>query len=428
MTSPDCEHTTLQKPQPCHRSSACCWHQRSFDSTSSVSSSRLPLCRGQRATARSLGSVFFDEGAPDTIVAACVSSRSSNRESHTSSCMIPLTPLSLVAVAHVSSCWILFLSHCWVSRSLLLFTALVLGVGDRCRGRPLLNIFFDLLDLCILPSDSSNLYRSTKATIPLSRVCSTIFLTSIESSAGEPVLHFGYTLKGPISNSAFSLRMSSPISPISPDGLRSSSWQDKLQGQFSLPPSLHLSILPPHLPQASNPFKQLHKLQTITASLLPHQSNSFSPPKAHPHLHNPPPPSTQPNIPPLLTPHSTQTTAAAPNSTPPSSTSSPTAAAAAPPGPRPSPCAATRPFTLATGMTGSMSTTPRFVLPIPIHPSSGNFRRARLETSLADADLPVRKQEDAAEVALQTLVGAPGSPPQQQQQWMGRQGVRAMGM
>ena len=39
-------------------------------------------------------------------------------------------------------------------------------------------------------------------------------------------------------------------------------------------------------------------------------------------------------------------------------------------------------------------------------------------------------KEDAAEVALQTLTGAPGSPPQsqQQQQWAGRQGIRAMGM
>lgn len=124
-----------------------------------------PCSRGQRATARSLGSVFFEEVAPDSTVAACVSSRSSNQVSLTSSCMIPLTPLSLVAVAHVSSCWIQFPSHCWVSRSLLLFTALLLGVGDRCRGRALLNIFFDLLDRCTLPSDSSNLYRSTKSTI-----------------------------------------------------------------------------------------------------------------------------------------------------------------------------------------------------------------------------------------------------------------------
>lgn len=38
------------------------------------------------------------------------------------------------------------------------------------------------------------------------------------------------------------------------------------------------------------------------------------------------------------------------------------------------------------------------------------------------------QQEDAAEVALQALTGAPGSPQQQQQQWSGRQGVRAMGM
>ena len=39
-------------------------------------------------------------------------------------------------------------------------------------------------------------------------------------------------------------------------------------------------------------------------------------------------------------------------------------------------------------------------------------------------------KEDAAEVALQALTGAPGSPPQpqQQQQWAGRQGIRAMGM
>jgi len=63
--------------------------------------------------------------APDAIVAPCVSTRSSNQVSHTSSCMLPGIPLSLDAVGRVSSCWMLFLSHCWVSRSLLLFTALI---------------------------------------------------------------------------------------------------------------------------------------------------------------------------------------------------------------------------------------------------------------------------------------------------------------
>lgn len=190
----------------------------------------------------------------------------------------------------------------------------------------------------------------------------------------------------------------------------------------------------PEATQTSKIFTQASK--SYTKDLVPAQSPLS--PKA-----------LRSNIPVLkqsLTPSSTQITAAAPNSTPPSSTSSPTAAVAAPPGPPPSPSAATRPSTPASGMTGSTSITPKYVSTDPSHTRSTSFTpllRPPLRTRACIAGLAFAstkiyadttrvKQEDAAEVALQALTGAPSSPPQQQQQqqqqWMARQGVRAMGM